>query len=176
MSGPSTFRKPTFLELNDNLAYKKAIIDSLCGGLGDEIQMNRFRNMITYVIDSKTKLFDIDELKGSLYDGDDDVLDLVLPSIRRVYGKIFTEPPTLLKEKRLELFQEYFDIDEFIDYMIDMMVKTKKCLNEFKNLDRTVDTLTLIVDNYVAGLVEKSRDCEDHTQMIRDLKLNKLGK
>lgn len=175
MSNAAT-RRPTFLELNNNDTYKKAIIDSLCGGLGDEDQVNRFRNMITYVISSKTKLFDIQELKGSLYEGDDDVLDLVLPSIRRVYGKVFTEPPTLLKDKRLELFQEYFDIDEFIDYMIDMMLKTKDCLKEFKNLDRTVDTLTLIVDNYVAGLVEKSKDVDNHIQIIRDLKLNKLGK
>ena len=166
-------KKPTFLELKDSEHYKQPLINSLCGGITD---VDRFKQIVNYVIDYKSELFNIDEFQGSLYDGEDEVLDLILPSIRRVYGKVFIEPPTILKETRLDLFQEYFDIDEFIDYMIDMLKKTKNCLNEFKNLDRTVDTLTLIVDNYVAGLVEKSRDCEDHTQMIRDLKLNKLGK
>lgn len=169
----SVTKKPTFLELRNNEHYKSALVNSLCGGLDD---VEKFKQIINYVIDYKSELFNICELEGTLYDGEDDVLDLVLPSIRRVYGKVFMEPPTLLKERRLELFQEYFDIDEFIEYMILMMIKTKNCLYEFKNLDRTVDTLTLIVDNYVSGLVEKSRDCDDHIQVIRDLRLNKLTK
>ena len=42
-----------------------------------------------------------------------------------------------------------------------MMIKCKQSLIHFENIDRTSETLTLIVDNYIAGLVKKVRDCDD---------------
>lgn len=167
-------KKPTFLELHKNKSYSNSLINSLCAGLSGDL--DRFKEMIQYVIDDKYQLFDIDDFRGSLYEDEDDILELILPSIRRVYGKVFVTPPTILKDQRLTLFQELFDIDEFIDYLIDMFKLTKNCLSEFKYLDRTVETLSLIVDNYVSKLVDESKDCDDYTQTIRDLRLKKVTK
>lgn len=69
-----------------------------------------------------------------------------------------------------------FDIDEFVDYLINMFKISKYCLKEFKHLDRTVETLSLIVDNYVSDLIERSKDCDGYTQTIRDLRLKKVTK
>jgi hypothetical protein len=50
-----------------------------------------------------------------------------------------------------------------------MFIKSKDCLQHFEHIDRTVETLTLIVDNYVAGLVQKVRDVENHQEVIDGL-------
>jgi hypothetical protein len=63
----------------------------------------------------------------------------------------------------------YFNLDEFIDYLIDMFVKSKDCLQHFEHIDRTSETLTLIVDNYVADLVQRVRDIENHQEAIDGL-------
>lgn len=167
-------KKPTFLELHKNPSYTDSLIDSLCPGLSGDLE--RFKDIIRYVVNNKYHLFDIDDFKGSLYEDEDNILELILPSIRRVYGKIFITPPTILKDQRLLLFQEMFDIDEFVDYLINMFKISKYCLKEFKHLDRTVETLSLIVDNYVSDLIERSKDCDDYTQTIRDLRLKKVTK
>jgi hypothetical protein len=167
-------KKPTFIELHKNKLYTNSLIDSLCVGLSGDL--NRFKEIIQYVINNKYQLFDIDDFRGRLYEDEDEILELILPSIRRVYGKVFVTPPTILKDQRLILFQELFDIDEFIDYLINMFKFTKNCLSEFKFLDRTAETLSLIVDNYVSKLVEQSKDCDDYTKAIRDLRLKKITK
>jgi hypothetical protein len=167
-------KKPTFLELHKNSSYTDLLTNSLCAGLSGDLE--RFKDIIRYVVNNKYQLFDIDDFKGSLYEDEDNILELILPSIRRVYGKVYVTPPTILKDQRLLLFQELFDIDEFIDYLINMFKITKNCLKEFKYLDRTVETLSLIVDNYVSELIEKSKDCDDYTQAIRDLRLKKVTK
>jgi hypothetical protein len=63
----------------------------------------------------------------------------------------------------------YFNADEFIDYLIDMFSKSKDCLQHFEHIDRTSETLTLIVDNYVAGLVQQVIDIEDHEEAIQSM-------
>jgi hypothetical protein len=166
--------KSKFLELHKNKSYADSLINSLCIGLSGDL--SRFKNMVRYVIDNKYQLFDIDDFKGSLYEGEDEILELIIPSIRRVYGKVFVSPPTILKDQRLILFQELFDIDEFIDYLINMFKLTKKCLNEFKFLDRTAETLSLIVDNYVSKLLEESKKFDNYKKTIRDLRLKKITK
>jgi tRNA U34 5-carboxymethylaminomethyl modifying GTPase MnmE/TrmE len=47
-----------------------------------------------------------------------------------------------------------------------MFIKSKDCLQHFEHIDRTSETLTLIVDNYVAGLVQRVRDIENHQEEI----------
>ena len=56
-----------------------------------------------------------------------------------------------------------------MDYLVDMFHKTKNSLNSFEYLDRTSETLSLIVDNYVASLVQKVLDIEDHEQAIEGM-------
>jgi hypothetical protein len=134
---------------------------------------------VNYVVDEKYHLFDREEFKGALYLDEDETLDLILPATKRAFGKVFIDPPTIFKDSnygralpenlRYKLFMMYFNADEFIDYLIDMFIKSKDCLQHFEHIDRTVETLTLIVDNYVAGLVQKVRDVENHQEVIDGL-------
>ena len=50
-----------------------------------------------------------------------------------------------------------------------MFVKSKDCLQHFEHIDRTSETLTLIVDNYIADLVQRVRDIENHQEAIDGL-------
>lgn len=173
--------KKNFLDLYKESHYKRNIIDSLCKGI-DNGYIHKFKSLLEYVIDKKYHLFDREEFKGALYLEEEETLDLVLPTIKRVFGKVFINPPTLFKDsnnkslqssrsenKRYELFTMYFNIDEFINYLIDIFIKSKNCLHQFENIDRTAETLTLIVDNYIAGLVQRVININDHEQAIDNL-------
>jgi len=167
--------KKSFIHLYKEESYKKIIIEALCKGISGE-HLHSFKSLLEYVINKKYHLFDRDEFKGALYLEEDETLDLVLPSVRRVFAKIFIDPPTIFKDsgygrvlpenKRYKLFTMYFNIDEFIDYLIDMFIKSKDCLAHFEHIDRTSETLTLIVDNYIASLVTKVINIEDHEEAI----------
>jgi hypothetical protein len=164
-------KNKSLLEIYKDEQYKKAIIQSLCQGI-DSQHIYSFKALLEYVIDKKYYLFDREEFKGSLYPDEDETLHLVLPAVRRVFGKVFIDPPTLFKETgynnghRYKLFTMYFNADEFIDYLIDMFIKSKDCLQHFEHIDRTSETLTLIVDNYVADLVQRVLNIEDHQKAI----------
>lgn len=135
---------------------------------------SHFRDTMAYVLDHKLDLFK--EYNYKLYDGDDNILDLILPSITRLYGKYFISPPTILSGAKLELFQLSFNIDHFIDYFLEIISKVKKSLIFFENLNRTSETLTLIVDNYVSERFDYTYNCKDIEQEIRDIKINKIIK
>ena len=167
--------KKSFLDLYKDGHYKNAITDALCQGIDSE-HLYSFKSLLEYVVAEKYHLFDREEFKGALYLDEDETLDLVLPAVRRAFGKVFIDPPTLFKDSnygralpenlRYKLFMMYFNADEFIDYLIDMFIKSKDCLQHFEHIDRTSETLTLIVDNYVAGLVQKVINVDDHDQAI----------
>ncbi len=167
--------KKSFKDLYNEEHYRKAIVDALCQGI-DAQYIPSFKSLLEYVITEKYDLFDRDEFKGALYLDEDETLDLILPAVRRVFGKIFIDPPTLFKDYsygrdlpenlRYKLFMMYFNSDEFIDYLVDMFIRSKDCLQHFEHIDRTSETLTLIVDNYVAGLVKRVRDIENHQEAI----------
>lgn len=178
--------KPSFLDIHKNKDYKFALIDSLSAGITDN-WFEYFEMTMIYVIDEKWKLFESKEFSGSLFEGDDETLDLILPAVRRVFGKVFIDPPkifitdpTVAKVKgykedgRLELFRLYFDIDEFLDYLVEYLIKTKNSLKEFEYIDRSIETITLIVDNYIAKLVRKVLDSEDIKLEIRDWKIKRM--
>lgn len=170
--------KKSFLDLYKDEHYKNTITDALCQGIGSEY-VHSFKALVNYVVDEKYHLFDREEFKGTLYLDEDETLDLILPATKRAFGKVFIDPPTIFKDSnygralpenlRYKLFMMYFNADEFIDYLIDMFIKSKDCLQHFEHIDRTVETLTLIVDNYVAGLVQKVRDVENHQEAIDGL-------
>jgi hypothetical protein len=162
--------KKSILDLKKDADFRSMLADTLCQGIW---LTSDFRDILDYVIDNKLHLFEIDEFSGSFYPEDDDTLDLIFPAIRRVWGKVFIDPPQLLKDKKLELFQLLFDIDDFVDYLIEIMPKVKTSLIEFDKLDRTAETLVLIVDNYIAGLLETTRNRDDIQMEIRDLRISK---
>lgn len=139
--------------------YKRELFKALSKGIDPKYQV-QFLELLDYIVTTKLKDFDIPELKGELYPDEDDISDLVLPAIRRVFGKVYTQPPPIFlgindpDSVRLKLFQLNFNIDEFIEYFIDMLKRTKLSLLEFDYIDRTTQTLELIVDNYIAKLVK----------------------
>lgn len=170
MSFGSDENKSSILNLKKDADFRSLLVDTLCQGIR---LTSDFRDIVDYVIDNKLHLFETDDFSGSFYPEDDDTLDLVFPAIRRVWGKVFVDPPQILKEKKLELFQLLFDIDDFINYLLDIIPKVKTSLIEFDKLDRTAETLVLIVDNYIAGLLDSTRNRDDIQQEIRDLKIGK---
>jgi hypothetical protein len=159
-------------ELLKDSEKREILLDALCAGITNT---SDFRDALEYVI-TKLPMFDIPEFE-SIYEDEDDILDLVLPSFRRVWGNIYVNPPTLFKnDQRLEMFILSFDIDEFLGYLKDMFIKTKGCLTDFNYIDRTPNHLQLIVDNYIAFLVKKVLDCKDYIEETRELKLKKMIK
>lgn len=179
--------KPNFFEIHKDETYKTALIDSLTGGITDE-WMEYFEMTLDYVICEKHHLFKIDEFLGTLYQDEDEILDLILPAVRRVFGKVFVTPPRIFitdetilsqvknykSDGRLELFRLHYDIDEFIDYLLDIFPKTKNCLTEFENIDRSSTILEIIVDNYIGKLVKLVTESEDISQDTRDMKLKRM--
>ncbi len=164
----------SLLDIFKNKSYRDELTDALCNGI---INSSDFRDIIDYVLDHKLYLFDTDELVGTMYDGEDEILDMILPSIRRVYVKVYQEPPTILKGEKLRLYFLLFNIDEFLNYLLIIIQESKRSLKPFTNLDRTIETITLIVDNHIAYLFDKAYNFEgDIQQELRDLKLKKIMK
>ena len=162
----------TIFDLRDDPMLREELLDTLESML--KSHSSDFRDIIIYVLDNKLDLFK--EFEGPFYEGEDDMLDLILPAITRLYGKYFVTPPTILKSDKLELYQLSFDIDHFIDYFVDIIPKVKNSLSYMENLDRTAETLSLVVDNYVAGQFKYAYDCKDIIEEIREVKLKKLIK
>lgn len=165
--------KIPFLEIRNHPKYKTLLFRSLLEGITKN--KNDFESLLDSIVNVKYTLFDSEEFSGCLYDDESETetLDLILPSVRRVWAKVYLTPPNLFNDNRLELFQLYFDIDDFLDYLVDMLRKTKSSLTHFDKLDRTAETLTLIVDNYIAHLVEKTKDCKDIEKEIVSIKLQR---
>lgn len=167
--------KPSILNINQNPSYREIILDTLCQGIKNS---SEFRDTLEYVLDKKLYLFEGFEFQGALYDGDEEILDLIMPSIRRVWGKVYITPPSMLREKRLQLFELLFDIDEFLDYLVLILPKLSNKLEVFDNLDRTQETLQLIVDNYIAGLFHRAYNSEtidtDMKTATRDRNLKRI--
>jgi hypothetical protein len=159
-------------EIRKDPMLKEELLDSLESMLSSH--SSEFRELVSYVLDKKLDLFNREDFTGPFYDGEDNMLDLVLPCITRLYGKFFIKPPNILKDNKLELFQLSFDIDDFIDYFIDMIPRMKYSLSLLENIDRTNETLSLIVDNYVGIYFNNAYNCDNIEQEIRNIKLNKL--
>jgi hypothetical protein len=178
--------KPNFFNIHKDENYKNAIIDALTGGIPDQF-MEYYEMTLNYIIEQKYHLFDKPEFEGSLYENEDDTLDLILPSIRRVFGKVFIDTPRIFQvspeimsikgyipDGRLELFQLHYNIDEFIDYLIEYLNLSKNCLERFEYIDKTATTLEIIVDNYISMLIKRVLDSEDIKKDTRDLKIKKM--
>jgi hypothetical protein len=162
----------TIFDLRDDLMLREELLDTLESML--KSHSSDFRDTISYVLDNKLDLFK--EFDGPFYEGEDNMLDLILPAITRLYGKYFVTPPTILKSEKLELYQLSFDIDHFIDYFVDIIPKVKNSLEHLENLDRTAETLSLVVDNYIASRFKYAYECDDILQEIREVKLKKIVK
>ena len=162
----------TIFDLREDPMLREELLDTLESMLRS--RSSDFRDTVSYVLDNKLDLFK--DFDGPVYEGEDSMLDLILPAITRLYGKYFITPPTMLKLEKLELYQLSFDIDHFIDYLINILPKVKNSLAALESLDRTAETLSLVVDNYIANRFKYAYECDDILQEIREVKLKKLVK
>jgi hypothetical protein len=177
-------KKVNFFDINKNEKYKSLLISTLIDRVSPKYKMELLE-IFDYVIDNNN-VFRVKELEGSFYEGEDQTLDLILPAVVRVFNKVFIDPPHIFKDTtyddgiRLEMFQLSFDIDDFNKYLVDMLLKTKNALIDFENIDRTAETISLIIDNYIAGLISNVLDSYDIkgevTKLRRDRKLKELTK
>jgi hypothetical protein len=166
----------------DNQLFKNSLIKTMLAGISDQSLRSKFEVEINYIIDNKREIFKNDLIIGTFYENDDKIEDLILPSVKRAWSMIFINPPTLFtlngRHNRIELLKLLWDIDEFIDYVLYILPKVKNCLDNFENLDRSSQTLELIVQNYINGLIDNCRNkSEDQIKIeIRDLKIKKTLK
>jgi len=157
-------------DFRDDLVLREEMLDTLSNMVRP--LNSDFRDIINYVLDNKLDV--IKQFDCIFYDGDDNMLDLILPAIGRLYAKYFITPPTILKSDNLHLYQLSFDIDDFIDYLVDIMSKVKNSLVALDCLDRTAETISLIVDNYIASRFKQAYECENILEEIREVKLKKI--
>lgn len=170
--------KMSIFEISNNKDYKDLLIKDLSIGISNA---DEFKIYCEYVLDNKIKLFDISEFKESPYDNEDYILDLIMPCFRRVWAKVYIQPPNLFNlnfkdDKRLDLFQSYFNVDEFSDYFISMFKKTKGCLLDFEYIDRTPQHFSIIVDNYIAFLLKKVMESDIEKVNTKSKEIKKMSK
>lgn len=164
--------------------FKETILDSLCDGKSE------LRDILEWVIDNKIFEFDDNTFE------DFSLQELILPAIRRVWGMIYLQPPSIFKPKyidgglvsnnlnksnsirasKLELYQLSFNIEDFLNYLKDMIDKNKNCLDGFEYLDKPLELIELICDNYIAKLVDFVNNSENLTEDIRNEKLRNILK
>ena len=165
-------------KLNNSL-FRNGLMKAMLDGIVDDNLKSKFEVELNYIIDNKRELFNNNLIIGNFYDDDDEIEDLILPTIKKTWSMIFITPPTLftikLNDKRFELFKLLWDVDEFINYLLDILPKVKFSLEEFKNIDRTAQTLELISQNYINSLIDrcKSKRGDELLIEIRDLKIKK---
>jgi len=138
------------------------------------IESDKRQHLLELMIDScqiYSNLFS-DDFWFEQLDGDYPI-EYVLPALRRVYASFFIQIPTLLQndERRVELFQLNFNLEEFLTE-VSTKAQTVKNLSEFEHIDKTSTILQLIVDNYVGGKIKMTR-VDNLTQTIREIKLEK---
>jgi len=109
----------------------------------------------------------------------DNLLEYILPTIRRAYSKFFINPPAIFtaskENRRLELLRLQFNLIEFLNFLSDKFKKNHDSLNDFKNLDKDSEILTLIVEDYLASKISyiASLYATEIQTEIRDIKISK---
>jgi hypothetical protein len=158
--------------IESNITYKEYLIDELCSQIPSD---SDFRDVIEYVLNNKVDFIKENIENIPLYGDDDNLHDFILPTIRRIWSQFFINPPSLLKDKRLELFQLYFNVDWVLNYLVDKIneARYRKPLQMFESMDRSSETCRLISDNYIANIFSKAYNELDVDKKIKELKRDK---
>lgn len=165
-----------------NKLFRGGLINTMVSGVNDPSLRESFQNELNQFLDKRSDIFENDLFLGCLYEDDDKIEDLILPSIRRAWASVFIQPPSLFSfhsddqyNRRGELFQLLWNIDDFIDYLLEILPKVKDTLKEFEFLDKTAQTLELIVQNYINSLIDKCKGKRGDELLteIRDLKIKR---
>ena len=172
---------------NDNL------YDTLCKGIHHADDISHLKDLFKDATCLHYHLFDdpiFIEKRNKTEENPDgnNLLEYILPTIRRAYSKFFINPPGILvspkiassypnqiENKRLELFQLQFNLVEFLTSLSEKFIKNHDKLDDFKNLDTDSEILTLIVENYISSKITyiASLYATEIQTEIRDIKISK---
>jgi hypothetical protein len=115
------------------------------------------------------------------------VIEYILPTIKRAYSKFYIKVPgvfelqnnskmdTKYQKRRLELFQLQFDLKDFLTFLSLKFKSNCDILEDFKNLDKESEILTLIVEDYIVSKIRfvSSVNFSDIEREIRSIKLER---
>lgn len=153
---------------------------ALCHGIHHPDDLEHLMDLFKDTTTIYSSIFNIEPFISKQYISDENpdgvnVLEYILPTVRKVYSKFFINPPSLLNEDRLVLYKLQFNLQEFLIYLKDKFIKNLNCLDDFEYLDRISEILTLIVDEYVASKISyiTSIKMSNIKEEIRDIKLSK---
>ena len=158
-----------------NSGYISLMVSSM-----DEENSGKFTLIIKDVIDNYHDNFQDDIYTKKLpadrlyEDYHDNIISFLIPFLRRVYSKFFIDPPSLIKDKRLELFQLKFNIREIVFFFREKIIKNLNILDDFENIDRYPAILSIICDDYVSMKVSEIQNIYDIKSNLRDLKIEKI--
>jgi len=166
-------------ELDDNNLY-----DILCKGINHPDDVSHLKDLFKDTTCLHYHLFDdpvFTEKKNKSDDNPDgnNLLEYILPTLRRLYSKFFIVPPSIFtsskENRRLELYQLQFNLVEFLTILSEKYKNNHNKLDDFKNLDTDAEMLTLIVEDYIASKVSyiASTNTFDIPTEIRDIKLSR---
>jgi len=176
------------MDFKDSKSLKEfdndALYDVLCKGLNNPDDILHLKDLYKDTTCLHYHLFDnpiFIEKRNKTEDNPEGnhLLEYILPTIRRAYSKFFINPPSILvnsiENKRLELFKLQFNLIEFLTFLSDKYIKNYEILNDFKNLDKDSEILTLIVEDYIASKISYicSMHASDIPIEIRDIKISK---
>lgn len=160
----------------------------------NDVSLNSIKNQEEFInsclkIYDKVKLIDFSHIE---YEEEIDFIYLFLSTYRKVWVEIKEKVPNILdttvfefefesdvnkiKKKRLSLFKHSLNSDDFIEHFNKKIKETSKCLENFINLDREVEHLTLIATDYISFKLSKVLEMDKYEldAKIRDVKIGTL--
>lgn len=158
------------LRILENDSSRENFIDGICNGI---INVSEFRDQI-YILINKIKQ-DEDLLIKNYYEEEEYLIDLIMPAFRRAWSIVYINIPDIINTvDRKMLYQSIFNTTDFYNYLIKTFEETENCLANFNNIDKSVQHLTLILDDYQGYLVDKVLSCNDIQSEIRKNRINKV--
>lgn len=150
----------------------------LCHGIHHPDDVSHLMDLFKDTTTIYSSIFDIEPFVNNVSENDPDsvnLLEYILPSVKRVYSKFFINPPGLLNNERLDLYRLQFNLQEFLMFLKDKFIENQKSLDNFKFLDTNSEILTLIVEEYVASKISyvASVKMSNVKEEIRDIKISK---
>jgi hypothetical protein len=150
----------------------------LCHGVHNPDDVSHLMDLFKDATTIYSSIFDVEPFINVSDDDPDGVnlLEYILPSVKRVYSKFFINPPGLLiNNERLDLYKLQFNLEEFLIFLKDKFIENQKSLDNFKYLDTNSEILTLIVEDYVASKIAYIASVKMSTikEEIRDIKISK---
>jgi hypothetical protein len=167
-------------DLDKRQMKRQIIIDSLCTGI---VNTSDFIDDINYLIDKR--MCDLSDVlyNISIYDGEDDkIIDLILPTYRKVWSSVYINIPTYFeytsrdRDETLKLYQIMFNADDFFDHFIEVIDKTRGSFERFDYIDKTVTHVSVIADDYICYLIDRVLNCKDVKMEIRNAKLKQINR